>query len=284
VIVDYVLHVVVMVAINATLALALSLIVDHMGVYSLCHAAFAAIGGYTTALLSADGSVSAALIGAGAGGLGGVAVGLLIRLLDRDQILLATLGIQLLTVSVINNLTSLTGGPGGISGLPPIAFGRGWSRYAATVVLALILMAISFGLTRRLTRGAFGRALHVMREDELLFSSYGGSITGVTVRTFALSAALAALAGSLYVHHYRYAGPGLFDLTESVAMLCIVIFGGYGRARNVLIAAVLLTLPREALRFVNLSGISAADIKQVIMSSLLLLMIAIRRRPFTRKS
>ena len=103
------------------------------------------------------------------------------------------------------------------------------------------------------------------------------------VTAFAVSAALAASAGSLYASYITYIDPTSFTVMESILIISMVIIGGAGSMWGPLAGAfVLVTLP-EALRFVGLPDAVAANLRQIIYGSLLVIMMMFRPRGLVGK-
>ena len=103
------------------------------------------------------------------------------------------------------------------------------------------------------------------------------------VAAFGVSAALAAVAGSLYAHCITYIEPTSFTVMESILIISMVIIGGVGSAWGPLVGAfVLVTLP-EVLRFIGLPSAVAANLRQIIYGSLLVIMMMFRPRGLVGK-
>ncbi|MFZ1221102.1 MAG: branched-chain amino acid ABC transporter permease, partial [Chthoniobacterales bacterium] len=141
-----------------------------------------------------------------------------------------------------------------------------------------VLTAFAYLVVYLLTSAPFGRVLHAIREDELFAKAHGKNILYFKVTAFATSAALAALAGSLYAHYITYIDPTSFTVVESILIISMVIIGGAGSFWGPLVGAlVLVTLP-EALRFVGLPSAAAANLRQIIYGTLLVVMMMFRPR------
>lgn len=95
---------------------------------------------------------------------------------------------------------------------------------------------------------------------------------------FAISAALAASAGSLYAHYISYIDPTSFTVMESILVLSMVIIGGAGSLWGPFVGASVLVILPEALRFMGLPTALAANARQIIYGSLLVIMMLFRPR------
>ena len=171
----------------------------------------------------------------------------------------------------------LTRGPLGISGIPrPNIFGLTATSPLDFVVLTALLAALAYFIVARISSGPFGRVLHAIREDETFAESLGKNVLRFKVVAFAVSAALAAVAGSLYAHFITFIDPTSFTVTESILVLSMVIIGGAGSLWGSLAGAIVLVTLPEALRLIGLPTLEAAILRQVIYGSLLVAMMIIR--------
>jgi urea transport system permease protein len=105
-------------------------------------------------------------------------------------------------------------------------------------ILTIVCLALAYFLCRWLTSGRLGNLLIAIRDDEnrLRFSGYDP--TGFKVLVFAVSAALAGIAGALYTIQTGRVSPQLMDIGFSIEMVIWVAAGG----RATLIGAILGTL------------------------------------------
>jgi len=118
---EYILHLLIMIAIYTILVVSLDLIAGYTGLLSIAHAAFYGIGAYVTALLSIHfrtqlplNVMASAIVAAFLGVIFAVP---LLRLRD-DYFVVATLGFQMILYNIFNNWVGLTGGPLGLPGIP----------------------------------------------------------------------------------------------------------------------------------------------------------------------
>lgn len=279
---EYLLHILVLVGIYTVLAVSLDLLVGQAGLLSIAHAAFYGVGAYASALLA---------VHVGAPFLGGVVVGmavaavvsLLVSLpslrLHDDYFVIAAFGFQMILFSIFNNWVDLTRGPLGIAAIPrPSIVGWGVRSPVDFTVLATAFAVVSYIVVGRIATSPFGRVLRALREDEVFTQALGKNTLRFKVSAFAVSAALAASAGSLYAHYVTYIDPTSFTVMESILVLSMVIIGGAGSPWGPVIgAAVLVALP-EALRFVGFPTSMAANLQQIVYGTLLVVMMMVRPR------
>jgi branched-chain amino acid transport system permease protein len=261
------------------LALGLSLFMGYAGQISMGQAGFFAVGGYTSAVLttwdlsplrSHDWVAAAARLGllttrADAFGAQVLSVhpwpalvcavalamalafviGIPVLKLKGHYLAMATLGIGTIVYSVAIG-TARLGAADGISGVPPFPLlpgvgiggsvgGRIPNYYVACGVLALTLL-----LLLNLVHSRVGRALRAIHGAEDAASAMGVDTSYYKVRTFLLSAALAALAGALLTHFNGAIGPSEASIMKSVKYVAIVAVGGMGSLWGTLSASVVL--------------------------------------------
>jgi branched-chain amino acid transport system permease protein len=199
--------------------------------------------------------------------------------LHDDYFVIATFGFQMILFSIFNNWMDLTRGPLGIPGIPqPVIFGWHVSSHWDFLVLSAIFAYFAYFVVTRLSSSPFGRVLHAIREDEVFAQALGKNTLGFKVTAFAVSAALAASAGSLYAHYITYIDPTSFTVMESILVISMVIIGGAGSPWGPLIGAVVLVTLPEALRFVGLPSSVAANLRQIFYGTLLVVMMMVRPR------
>ncbi len=244
--------------INCGLALS-QYVVMRAGIFSLASAGFAAIGGYAAALLVLRAGVPVPLAWLCAVLLG-VAAGAalswpLARLRGVFQAIASIAMVQLVQ-SLLLWAETLTGGAGGLNGIPPVA---------TTPVLAgwLVLIVCLLGL---LSRSDAGRAFDTIREDETLAVTLGINVARYHMAAFMLSGCIAAAAGTLTAFHDYSLMPDAFGFTMVTNVLAYVVLGGSGSVAGALGGTiVLVALPEVARPF--------ADHRMIAVGVLLMLSI-----------
>lgn len=115
--------------------------------------------------------------------------------------------------------------------------------YAVTVVV----LALAYGLCRWLTSGRFGRMLVAIRDDEnrVRFSGYNPASFKVLV--FAISGAIAGVAGALYTVQSGIISPQSMDIAFSIEMVIWVAVGGRATLVGAILGAVLVNMARSLL-------------------------------------
>jgi branched-chain amino acid transport system permease protein len=262
------------------LAMSLNLLVGYTGMLSLCHAAFYAIGAYSSSLLmikmgwSTIPSLLASLV------LSSVVAYVLAVLSLRfhdDFFVLATIGYQVIVFSVLYNWVSLTNGPYGVLGIPrPTLFG--WSLTSVgDFLLVVIATALLVGaLLWHLSTSAYGRTLQAIRDDEVGALSLGKDVQWFKRSAFVIAAILAALPGVWFAGYATYIDPAGFTTDEAIFILCAVVIGGAGNLRGPVIGALIVVVLPELFRFLPLSTATSANVRQSMWGVLLVLIMRFR--------
>ncbi len=226
--------------------LGLDLLMGYAGQVSLGQAGFMAIGGYGSAILATNHGWSP-LAATGAGIVLAVACAIVLSLftmrLRGHYLALATLAFGLLVDSFAVGLTDLTGGPSGLVGIPsfqvgPIAFDTSEKMYYLVLALIVALVLVLHGGVR----SGFGRALQAIRTDQTAAAALGINVARHKLIVLAISAALAALAGSLYAFYFHFLSPEMVGTPRSLEMLAMLVLGGEGTLVGPLLGVAILTL------------------------------------------
>jgi branched-chain amino acid transport system permease protein len=279
---SYILFIVTVGGIYGLLALSLNLIWGGAGMVNLGLAGFFAVGAYASALLTTAAHapiIAGWMLALIAGGLAGLVVTLSTTRLREDYLAIVTLGFAEVIRLVASNEIWLTRGTDGISGIPgpwKAALGRDFN--AVYLVIVLVVLAAVFWLTRRIDRAPYGRVLRAIREDAQVAQVAGKPVLRFKVEAFALSAAIAGLAGALYGHFTSYIAPDLFLPLITVYIFLAVAGGGTGRPAGALVGAYLLMLLLESARFFVelipfISAVQRAAIKELVIALTLILVL-----------
>ncbi len=272
----YDLGIIIDIGINIILAVSLNLINGHTGQFSLGHAGFMAVGGYSAAKFTLVVApmvpesmqpllfLVALLLGGLFAAIAGLAVGIPSLRLHGDYLAIVTLGFGEI-IRVIAQNTEAVGAASGLTGIPKDTT-LGWT---------FALAAVTVYVVAALVNSTYGRGFIAVSDDEVAASSMGINPVRYKVTAFVIGAFFAGIAGGLYAHHKTFLSPTGFDFFKSIDIVVMVILGGMGRTAGVIIAAILLTLLPEFLR-------SFADYRMIIYSLLIIgLMIARPQGLFT---
>lgn len=241
----YWLDVLNMVGIYAILALSLNIILGHAGMFHMGHAAFFAVGAYATAILNTvyKWPIFATMPVAGlVAGAFALLVAAPIIHLRGDYLLVVTIGIvEIVRIALINDVFGLTGGSNGIVGIArPVLFGLRLTRPQHFFYLIWGFTALSMLLFQWLENSRFGRALKYIKNDAVAAEGMGVNTVRYKLLAFALGAVWAGFAGTIYASQMRTISPGSFSFWESVVLFTIVILGGSGNQKGVLLGSFLI--------------------------------------------
>lgn len=263
-----------MVMIYVMLGLGLNIVVGFAGLLDLGFVGFYAVGAYTYALLyefAGWGFWQALPFSGLMAALFGFILGFPVLRLRGDYLAIVTLGFGEIIRLMLINMTSITGGPDGISGIPkPTVFGyemarrardgdetfhqvMGWTFNSQHMMIYLYLMALLLALvtlyvSNRLIRMPVGRAWEALREDEIACRSLGLNPTRIKLSAFTLGAAFAGFGGAFFAARQGAVNPEAFSFIESALILAVVVLGGMGSQIGVILAAVILTVLPEVAR------------------------------------
>jgi branched-chain amino acid transport system permease protein len=248
----YLLNVLLFVGIHTILAIGLNLLLGFAGQISLGHAAFFGMGAYLSGILTATYSVNpwlAMIIAAVVVGIMAFLIGFPILKLKGHYLAMATLGLGIIIYIAFNEAVDFTGGPSGLSGIPNLSLGSlifdsDLKNYYLIWAFTLATMLLSINLAH----SRIGRALRAIHDSEVAARVMGVNAPLLKVQIFSLSAAISAVAGSLYAHTMTFVSPASFGFNFSIELLTMVVIGGLGSIYGSFLGAALLTLLPEMLR------------------------------------
>ena len=244
------------VLIAAIFAQSINLLTGLAGQISLGHAGFFGIGAYCTGALVKTHGLDVTLGVPLAVLLAGVAGWLLSFPAKRVRdvyLAMMTLGFGMVFFEVVREWNSVTGGTMGLPGVPSAAL-RTLSILGVKVdglayfQLLLLITAGTMLMVRNLTQSRIGRAFYAIHISEIAAGSIGIPAGATKQLAYALSGALAGLAGALYAHLVGYLGPESFALPRSIEVLVIAIVGGLGSIAGQVLSATLFTFLPERLQ------------------------------------
>ena len=246
----YYVDVAIRVAINATVAIALNLLIGYTGQISLGHAAFFGLGAYGSAILASrlDWPPTAALA-ASAAAIGVLAYGLarVILRLEGHYLAMATLGVGVITTIALTNETELTGGPDGMTAPDFTILGFTISGERSWCWLFMAILVLTLWLAANLVDSPAGRALRALKGSETAARTLGVDAASFKARVFALSAIATAVMGALYAHYVGFITPSLAAFPKSIELVTMVVVGGMASIWGSLVGAALLSLLPELL-------------------------------------
>ncbi len=233
----------------AVVAFSQDIILGRAGVFNMGHAIFFGLGAYTTAILNVHfgleiiATLPFAIIVPAI--MAVLLAGPIIHL-RGDYLLVATIGFNIIFEQVLSNdIFGLTGGPNGIFGIDVVRI-FGYELFSDTAIyyMAFGLLLITFLIIRNLDKSKYGRALYYINKDEIAAKSMGINIPYYKLFAFALGAAIAGAAGSVFAIQYSAVSPESFSFMQSVMFFAIVLVGGSASLPGVIIGTfVMFVLP-----------------------------------------
>jgi branched-chain amino acid transport system permease protein len=273
-----------LVGINITLAVSLNLINGLAGQFSIGHAGFMAVGGYTatyltvyhgrqiaglfgtdltTGLGSSIVMVPSLIAGATAAALAGLAVGIPSLRLKGDYLAIVTLGFGEIIRVLILNIPAVGGATGFTAALPITNFF--WIFAMAILTIAVV---------RNIATSTFGYALTSIRADEIAAEAMGINTTRYKVMAFVISAALAGVAGGLSGQLFANPlNPQNLSFVRSIEVIVMIVLGGIGSITGAVVGAATLTILPEALRTFDQQF---PGLRMVVYALLLILLMIFR--------
>ena len=240
----YYLGILFLASIFAIFAASWDLLSGFTGQMNFGHALFFGVAAYTAALLNLHFGLAPWLtipLGALAAVLAGLIIGVPCLRLRGIYLALATLAFPLILIAVVHTIPNITGGEMGVSGIDPLSGSRTIDYYIAVT----LMIGLGFVMWK-ITASKTGLIFHAIREDEVAARASGVNTTRYKLLAFCLSGFFAGIAGGLYVHYMKVAGPSTLELLLSFQVVIWAIFGGiatiYGPIAGVFVLYVPLTL------------------------------------------
>jgi len=278
---------------NVLVALSLNVINGMAGQFSIGHAGFVGIGGYTSAVIASNlhmayggGTPTFArsfvvvpvclLASAGMAGLFGVLVGLPSLRLKGDYLAIVTLGFAEIFRLVIATASAGTASKAGLFGAAMGALSKlgGQNGYQGADDMGVPLYAGPFwvfGLAFvlgvvawRIKFSGWGRALRALREDEIAGAAVGVDPTRYKVTSFVIAAMGAGIAGGLMAimrDGTPIVNPDNYNFQASFDAITMVILGGSGSVTGSAIGGVFITFTIKAIELLQATSV-VQDLKR----------------------
>jgi branched-chain amino acid transport system permease protein len=265
----YVLRIFILAAIFSIFAASWDLLSGFVGQINLGHALFFGVAAFSSALLNihlAWPPLATIPVGALASVLAGLIVGLPALRLRGFYLSLVTLAFPIILTGIIFIFPDFTGGELGLYGLDRLSDSRILDYFIVILVMicCLLLMWKFTDAKSKIIRT--GVIFHAIREDEITARASGINTTRYKLLAYVMSGFFAGIAGGLYAHFMRIAGPSTLDLMITFQGILWTIFGGivtiYGPVVGVFILYPLL-------EFANLHP-STANIRFILFALVLI--------------
>ncbi|MFL5760227.1 MAG: branched-chain amino acid ABC transporter permease [Thermomicrobiales bacterium] len=301
----YRIQLVTLIAINAIVAVSLTVTSGFTGVFSLGQIAFMAIGAYTAALLNLPplwkedillpglpgwlatldttswppqlALLVACLVGGALAAAVAVVVGTPLMRLSGHYVAVATLGFLIIVQTVGVNWDQVTGGARGLSQIP--TYTNVWAAY--------IWMVITVYVAIRIRHSPYGRSMIASRENLVASRAVGINVHRSRMVAFVTGAFFAGVSGALLAHQIGTVAPKAYYFTFTFTVVIMVVLGGMGSVSGAVLGAAIITLAPEYLRDVedgvNLGVFAFGDLfglSQIIMAVGFILVMIFRPRGF----
>ncbi|MGL4610679.1 MAG: branched-chain amino acid ABC transporter permease [Trueperaceae bacterium] len=243
------------------LSVSLNLVNGLTDIFSLGHAAFMALGAYTSALLTLPLEKRASafsqlpewfqqlvlpfpvalIAGALVAMLVAVLIGFPLLRLRGHYLSVGTLALLVIVETLALNMTALTRGPRGINSIP--VYTNVFWVWGVTVFFIYVVA--------RFKGSSFGLALSALRQDDIAAEATGIPTAKYRLLAFVISAAMAGVVGGLWAHLVRVISPHVFSYNITFLVVAMLVIGGLGSISGSVIGAAILFLIPEGLRFLE---------------------------------
>ncbi|HCA40737.1 MAG TPA: branched-chain amino acid ABC transporter permease [Aminobacterium sp.] len=233
--------IIILLCINGIAAMGVSLLTGFTGVFTLGHAAYMALGAYTSAILTVHYGLHwfpAILLGGGVAVLVAYGIGVPTLRLMGDYYAIASIGLGEAIRLILENWQSLTRGARGYPGIEPYT----------TLPVALTFFVIMAICMFNFIKSRYGRSFKACRDDYVAASLLGLPTAKIRILSLIISAFYCGVAGALLAGFLSFIQPIMFDMLKSTELTAVVVFGGLGSMTGTLVGTVVITLVTELFR------------------------------------
>jgi len=247
----YLTYILNIILINIIVTVGLNILMGCAGQVSLGHAAFFAIGAYSSVILNVQAGFPfwIALILSGVITTGaGLIVGIPALRLKGLYLAIATMSFAFIIEEIIVRWRDLTQGLDGLS-VPDPTFGP-WTldteqeKYWLILVITLILLSAG----KNILRSNIGRAFVAIKDNDVAAETMGISLTKFKIMAFGVSAFYTGIGGSLLAYLVGFISPENFNIMVSIGFIVMVIVGGPGSILGSILGAIFITFLPEGIR------------------------------------
>lgn len=242
----------VLAALYTVITTGLNMFMGYTGQISFGHNAFAAIGGYVSAILAMrlgwPTVVTIPLAAVGAATLA-LLIGYPTLRLRGHYLAMATLALGLMVFEIATQWKSMTQGLYGLTAIPAFAIGP-WELTSDTSFYYTYWMIAGIGvwITHRIYHSRLGFAFRAIAGSEDAAQALGVNISRYKLLAFVISAVFASIGGSLFAHYVMFISPEVFGLYMVILLFTMLFVGGINTTFGPMIGAILITLFPELLR------------------------------------
>jgi branched-chain amino acid transport system permease protein len=238
-----------LIGITIIAATGLNMIMGYNGQLSFGHAGFIAVGAYTSAILTGKYD-QPFFVGLLLAGLVSGALGMVIALpagkVKGFYMALITIAAQFIIIWGINHWNSMTGGTKGMT-VSAMSFGGELKSVSSQFFFIMTVTVLTIFFANNLARTRTGRAFTAIRDNERAAEAIGINLFRYKTLAFFLGCAMAGTAGALLAHTTGFITGNLFDLTQSLLYVGIIIIGGRGTTLGPIAGAIVVTLLTQRL-------------------------------------
>lgn len=249
----YTAQIIILGGINAIMAISVNVICGITGQLSLGQAGFQALGAYSVILLTSECGIPlpvSIILGGLIAAFFGFLIGFPTLKLEGDYLAIVTLAFGEIIRVVLVNLKGITGGPNGkqFSTVFTTSLDHGAAISYLSVIGSLVLIIV---LLQNFLRSTYGRAILAVREDPVAANSNGIDVFRYKMIGFVIASFIAGIGGALYAPFIGFVKPDLASFNNSINDLIFVVLGGMGSITGGILAAFVLTILQEVLRFLR---------------------------------
>ena len=278
----YYLYILNMAGIYMILTVGLDLLSGFTGLMSLGHAAFLAIGAYTSAILVDQAGLPfelSLIITPIIVGLFGFVIGFPALRIEGLYLGLTTLGFGFIVKRLIIAFRDWTGGSAGLHVSKASIFGftanNDWDNYFMIYTFSILAIIVS----RRIIKSKLGRAFMAIRDSEQAAQASGINLAKYKMLSFFISGMFAGFAGVLFAHTNHFISTDHFDILLSIFFIVMVLVGGMGSIYGAVLGTLFIVLMENLLiplfedSISNYIHLEAGDFHAFIFGLILLLFI-----------
>jgi branched-chain amino acid transport system permease protein len=240
-----------LIGVYTIMTVGLNILLGYTGQISLGHAAFMAIGAYTSTVLTAKAGVPF-LLALPASGFMTAAIGCIVGIpalrLKGLYLALATMSFAFIINVVIVEWPQLTQGSDGISvpspAIGPLVLNTDLRKFYLIYSVVIVMLVFA----KNILRTRIGRAFVAIRDSDIAAETMGINLAKYKIIAFGVSAFYGGVSGSLFAHLMGFIGPDNFTLLDSVAYLIMVIVGGTASILGSIMGAAFMTILPELIR------------------------------------
>jgi len=274
---EYACYLVNVVLILCIYVFSLNLLLGYAGQFSMATATFGGAGGYVSAVLAINYGITyipGLVIAASCGFVLGMVICLFAVRLSLEYLVILTVAFSSAALSAVVLIPGF-GGVQSLQGVPIMSiFGMKLEQQWQQTPFILLPLIITILVCWRLGESPYGRLLKSVRDDEGATLAVGKSPLSCKLMVFAITSAMAAVAGSIMAFSSQLVSPTYFDSTKLIQTISAMVVGGLGNISGPIIGSVLVGLFNPLFQRMQIISPNIIGLLQVIIfSSLLILML-----------